>query len=114
MKEKINFRISTGLKSIIGRDLITDKFIAIFEIVKNAYDAMANNVSIKFEISDNKNEIIIQDDGEGMSEYDMKYKWLFVAYSEKKINNQRSNSYVNKIKRVSTGAKGIGRFSCDR
>lgn len=114
MKEKINFRISTGLKSIIGRDLITDKFIAIFEIVKNSYDAMANNVNIRFEISDNKNEIIIQDDGEGMSEYDMKYKWLFVAYSEKKINNQRSNSYVNKIKRVSTGAKGIGRFSCDR
>lgn len=35
----LSFRISTGLKNIIGRDLISDKFIAVFELVKNSYDA---------------------------------------------------------------------------
>lgn len=30
----LSFRISTGLKNIIGRDLISDKFIAVFELVK--------------------------------------------------------------------------------
>jgi hypothetical protein len=35
------FRISSALKRIIGRDLITDEFVAIFELVKNAFDARA-------------------------------------------------------------------------
>ncbi len=38
MAKRVRFRISSGLKSIIGSDLITDAFIAIFELVKSAYD----------------------------------------------------------------------------
>mgnify|MGYP000785345593 CR=1 FL=1 len=37
----LSFRVSAGLKNIIGRDLISDKYIAIFELVKNSYDAGA-------------------------------------------------------------------------
>ena len=37
--KELSFKISTGLKNIIGRDLISDKYIAIFELVKNSYDA---------------------------------------------------------------------------
>ena len=44
-----NFKISTGLKNLIGRELITNEFIAIFELVKNSYDAGAKKVIIKFE-----------------------------------------------------------------
>ena len=43
----LSFRISTGLKNIIGRDLISDKFIAVFELLKNYYDYGANYVVIK-------------------------------------------------------------------
>ena len=46
--EKLSFRVSSGLKNIIGRDLISDKYIAIFELVKNSYDAQSHNVSISF------------------------------------------------------------------
>lgn len=28
------FKVSSGLKNLIGRDLISDKYIAIFELVK--------------------------------------------------------------------------------
>ena len=45
----LSFRISTGLKNIIGRDLISDKFIAVFELVKNSYDAGAHSVVITFQ-----------------------------------------------------------------
>ena len=35
------FRISSHLKDIIGRDLVTNQFVAIFELVKNSFDAGA-------------------------------------------------------------------------
>jgi len=52
---------------------------------------------------------------------DLEKKWLFVAYSAKKdgtedIEDEKNNDYRNRIKqkRVFAGAKGVGRFSCDR
>lgn len=118
MKEQSNllsFRVSSGLKNIIGRDLISDKFIAVFELVKNSYDAGASNVTISFECNNTDTEkIIISDDGCGMTYDDIINKWLFVAYSEKKVQNRDHHSYRDAIKREVAGAKGVGRFSCDR
>ena len=48
----LSFRVSAGLKNIIGRDLISDKYIAIFELVKNSYDAGAYKVDISFVTTD--------------------------------------------------------------
>lgn len=112
MSEKLHFKVSAGLKNIIGKELINDKFIAIFELVKNSYDAGAKNVTIKFEnIYSNDSTIYIIDDGKGMSKQEIIDKWLFVAYSEKKNSTYRDNI---KFRRNYAGAKGVGRFSCDR
>lgn len=110
------FRISSGLKNIIGRDLITDDYVAVFELVKNAYDARANHVVIEF----SEDKIVIEDNGKGMSTDDLENKWLFVAYSAKKEGTEdtyeKGEDYRDKIqlKRYYAGAKGIGRFSCDK
>jgi len=109
----VSFKISSGLKDIIGRDLITDDFIAVFELVKNSFDANAREVEIVFQgLTSAEPCIIIKDNGDGMNEDDLRNKWLFVAYSAKK----QKQDYRDKIKptRVYAGAKGIGRFSCDR
>lgn len=112
MSEKLHFKVSAGLKNIIGKELINDKYIAIFELVKNSYDAGAKNVTIKFEnIYSNDSTIYIIDDGKGMSKQEIIDKWLFVAYSEKKNSTYRDNI---KFRRNYAGAKGVGRFSCDR
>ncbi len=106
--EKLQFRVSSATKSILGKDLIVDKNIAIFELVKNAYDACAKRVDIH--ISDEK--IVITDDGDGMDIHDIKDKWLYVGYSEKvdkKISIKKSCK-----RRTFAGAKGIGRLACDR
>lgn len=111
----LSFRVSAGLKNIIGRDLISDKYIAVFELVKNSYDAGASKVNISFVTSENgSEEIIISDNGCGMTYDDIIQKWLFVAYSEKKPQNRSKSSFRDKIKREVAGAKGVGRFSCDR
>ena len=115
-KGKLKFDVKTGMKNIIGRDLITDDFIAIYELVKNSYDAYADYVKISF----SKDEIIIADNGKGMSKDDLEKKWFAVAYSAKKDktedNELKRGSHLNnlKSKRFYAGAKGVGRFSCDR
>lgn len=114
MKNNLKFRISSGLKNIIGRELITDDFIAIFELVKNAFDAYATEVDIIFESSESTiNKIIIIDNGKGMDYSDIINKWLFVAYSAKQDGTE-DDDYRNKIRKYYAGAKGIGRFSCDK
>ena len=105
LNEKMNFKISTGLKNIIGKELITSEVVAVFELVKNSFDANSKNVTIDIDLE--KESISIIDDGIGMSKEDIRNKWLFVAYSEKKdVPEKNGRKYV--------GAKGIGRFACDR
>jgi anti-sigma regulatory factor (Ser/Thr protein kinase) len=117
-KTPLQFKISSALKNIIGSDLISDDFIAVFELVKNSYDAHATKVEITFEnVYTSNAKIIIKDNGKGMNYDDLINKWLFVAYSAKKDGTEEdSYDYRDKIKikRAYAGAKGIGRFSCDR
>ncbi len=117
MANSETFRISATLKDLIGKELITDEFVAVFELVKNSFDANASKVDLIFENNHNskKSKIIIIDNGKGMNYTDLKKKWLFVAYSAKKLGKE-NNNYRDKIKvkRIFAGAKGIGRFSCDR
>ena len=115
MPDDLNFKISSGLKNIIGKDLITDEFVAVFELVKNSYDAGAKNVKIIFTDLHSQNScIVIQDDGKGMDYNDLTKKWLFVAHSAKKTGEEDNYRDKIKTKRYYAGAKGIGRFSCDR
>jgi len=115
----LHFKTNVQLKSIIGKDLINDDNIAILELVKNSFDADAKIVQVKYfnlkqnddekveDYSSSTSRLIIQDDGIGMDIDDIRDKWLNIAYSEKKSNKTQH-------KRRMAGAKGVGRFSCDR
>lgn len=115
---KVRFRTNVLLKSIIGKDLITDDNVAVLELVKNSFDAGSSRADIIFRDliygqsleeyrNKNKAKIILRDTGEGMSEYDLVNKWLNIAYSEKKSKKEDFNRQL-------AGNKGVGRFSCDR
>lgn len=111
MTKSETFRISSHLKDIIGRDLVTNEFIAIFELVKNSIDAGATRVDIEFD--PDESSIALIDNGRGMTPADIRDKWLFVAYSEKALSSP--DNYRDKIKPAGqfAGSKGIGRFACD-
>lgn len=115
--EQLQFKISSFLKDLIGRELITDEFVAVFELVKNSFDAHAKKVKVIFEkqYDPQNSRIIIWDDGHGMDKNDLINKWLFVAHSDKRDGTE-DKDYRDKIKhhRTFAGAKGVGRFSCDR
>lgn len=104
------FRVSSHLKDVIGRDLVTNEFVALFELVKNSFDAGSTRVDVEFDLAEST--ITVVDDGHGMSPDDIRNKWLFVAYSEKATG---PDSYRDKIRPAGqfAGSKGIGRFACD-
>ena len=109
--DQLHFKISSALKRVIGRDLITDEFVAIFELVKNGFDARAGRVDIVLD----DERLYIVDNGKGMSLQDISDKWLFVAYSAKRDGTEDVD-YRDRIgtNRTYAGSKGVGRFSCDR
>lgn len=117
--DNLHFKTNVQIKSIIGKDLINDDNIAILELVKNSFDADAKRVNISFcnlknnddkktdSFSEKTSRLFICDDGLGMDLTDINEKWLNIAYSEKKTRTRQYN-------RMMAGAKGVGRFSCDR
>ena len=98
----MKFKISSALKDHIGKELITDNNVAIFELVKNSYDAEAKNVKIIFkDMRSPQRKIYIIDDGKGMSEQDLEEKWFFLGYSEKRDLEELNKK--NKSKRFLAG-----------
>ena len=84
MKDTRHFKMSARTLKSLGRDSVKDQFTAILEVVKNSYDADADNVYIEI---DNKSQTItITDDGDGMSIEDFDTKWLVIGTSEKILN----------------------------
>jgi len=107
----LRFEVSTGLKRVLGRELITDDEVAIFEMVKNSFDAQADQVHLHFA----DESVIVADDGIGMSRSDLTDKWLFVAYSSKRQEGaHRDFRDIASARKHYAGSKGIGRFSTDR
>lgn len=110
----LKWRFDVSTFRLIGRDLITDRVTALFELVKNCYDANASEVTIIFNnVGINKkgeSSIYIKDDGIGMSFTDIKDKWMVIGTS-----NKRSNPYSPEpFSRKCVGEKGIGRFAVDK
>lgn len=109
--DSLHFDVSTGLKRVLGRELITDDEVAIFELVKNSFDAGADSVQLYF----GEGMIVIADNGTGMSYEDLTNKWLFVAYSSKRTDRSADDfRNIAAERRHYAGSKGIGRFSSDR
>lgn len=109
----LKFRFDVSAYRLIGRELITDRITALFELVKNCYDANAENVLVQFEHVNPRNgnsRILIQDDGMGMSYEDLRDKWMVIGTSSKRKNQHSPAPYYRKV----VGKKGIGRFAVDK
>ena len=104
------FSVAARVAMQLGRESISNSMIAITELVKNAYDADATHVSIRFHGLDTANALlIISDDGCGMSEEVLRNQWMVVGTAGKKL---APRSPVKN--RTLTGEKGLGRLGLDR
>lgn len=105
--ESRSFKVDARALLSLGRESIKDHTTALVELIKNSYDADADNVEVEV-VHDAQPYIRIADDGSGMDSRDIDTKWLRIGFSEKR---QRRISAKG---RRETGEKGIGRLSADR
>jgi len=114
--QTLQIRPYARLLTMLGEQLIRNERIALIELIKNSYDADANWVKISFNnFGDNyeikaDSQIIIEDDGHGMTREIIEKHWLNPATPEKKNRKDRGEGKTSKG-RVLQGEKGIGRFA---
>ena len=111
--EKMNLTASARLIMQLGEQLIEDELVALLELIKNAYDADANNVDVVIDTDTvtpyGKGRIEIKDDGNGMIPSIVRNSLLRLSTSFKE--EEKSSIYYHR--RV-LGKKGIGRLSFQR
>lgn len=110
-----SFRPNARLLLLLGDELIPDGAYAVFELVKNAYDADASEVHVVLHV-DEENEnrrIVITDDGHGMDLETIRRVWLELGTDYRK--RQVAAGYTTpRFGRVPLGAKGVGRFAAHK
>lgn len=103
---KKSFSISPRVLSHLGEDLIKNESIALFELIKNSYDACANNCLIEFSFEGGSlKKLSFEDDGFGMTKEIIENVWLVVG-----TDNKKGVLEANLCGRIPLGEKGIGRL----
>jgi len=105
----LQFSISPRILKHLGNDLIKDESIALFELVKNSYDACATKCEMFFQTNQHANivdELTIKDNGLGMSLSVIENVWLTIG-----TDNKAKNIKETDCGRLPIGEKGIGRLS---
>ncbi len=108
------FRPRARLLSILGEQLISDQTVGLIELVKNAYDADATRVEIdllNLTVAETT-QIIIRDNGSGMTREDIEQKWLSPAVNHKE--RQKKARQRTPLGRLPIGEKGVGRFAAQK
>ncbi len=103
------FSVSARVAMQLGRESIASSNTAIVELVKNAYDADARRVKLKFTgLGTEEATLVVSDNGHGMTEDELREHWLCIGTTNKQ------DSRLSKAGRVQTGEKGLGRLGLDR
>lgn len=107
------FQVKPRLLTLLGDQLIRDANLAVFELVKNAYDANATKCTVVLENPSDTSEarIIIQDDGTGMDETILRNVWMMIATDNKSQQRTHNVRTAKPFNRFPLGEKGLGRLS---
>jgi len=113
--KRTSFRPKARLLLLLGDQLIRDPGIAVFELVKNAYDADSPKATIVMEHLDNPEEgrIVVEDSGTGMNLKTIVNVWLKPGTDyrkQQKALGKRTPIYH----RLPLGEKGVGRFAAHK
>ena len=113
----LKLRPYARLLTMLGDQLIKNERIALVELIKNAYDADAERVEVRFEdfnpdlTATVDSRIVVRDDGAGMTPDVVQNEWMNPAAPTKYLAKRAGRRKTRGKGRVVQGEKGIGRFA---
>ena len=109
MPEKYELQIDLNVLNHLGLNLYSNVPAVLAELIANAWDADATRVDV-FVVQDEdaNKQIVLQDDGCGMNDGDLREKFLKVGYQRR---GERSGDRTQGKNRPVMGRKGIGKLS---
>ncbi|AZR96548.1 hypothetical protein A7J10_01305 [Streptococcus suis] len=103
-KDKIQFNFSYYALNLLGKQMYTNRWSAISELIANGLDAGATKVNLYIESIDKKNSTLeIIDNGSGMDYDDLSTKYALIG------RNKRLSS--EDLSEKTKGRKGIGKLA---
>jgi signal transduction histidine kinase len=112
----LKFKPYARLLTMLGDQLIRNEQVALAELIKNAYDADASWVAVRFEGFDENfragpnAKIVVEDDGHGMTAEVIENHWANPA-TPIKLMGKKGGQRRTAGGRIIQGEKGIGRFA---
>jgi len=108
----LTFRVKPRLLTLLGEQLIRDANLAVFELVKNAYDADATMCLVTLKNPDNEvaGRIVVEDDGVGMDEDTLRNVWMVIG-TDFRLKQRATATRSSRFNRFPLGEKGLGRLS---
>ena len=108
------FRPRARLLELLGEQLIDNVRLAVFEMVKNSYDADANQVNVCLVQPDTLDGTIsVHDDGCGMTLDTIQKVWLEPG-ADDRYEQKMAGIRSEKLNRLPLGEKGVGRFAAHK
>ena len=107
-EEKLQLKFDPRTIEHLGIKMYSQLPYALAELVANAYDADATEVTVMlYDNVSNDKRIIIRDNGDGMSYEEVKENFLVIGRKRRDTDSSRTNSSGRKI----TGKKGLGKLA---
>jgi signal transduction histidine kinase len=100
---------------LLGDQLIRDQGIAVFELVKNAFDADSPDVTVTMSNIDvpSTGRIVVEDSGTGMDFDTVTGVWLEPG-TDYRVEQKAAAEPTPKYGRTPIGEKGVGRFAAHK
>jgi signal transduction histidine kinase len=111
-QERIPFKMHPRVFAALGADLVTNDIVAVIELVKNSYDALATRVDVVYGVDSQGLPFLeVNDNGLGMSRSVLETAWSVVATPYRTSHSVETSG---KLTRRTSGEKGLGRLSAAR
>ncbi len=111
-----SFKPKAHILRLLGNELIKNPTMAIYELIKNSYDADSTYVNVTFESIDDISQALIsvEDNGTGLTTEIIETIWLEPGTDHRKPIDKNGNRIIKRspiFRRVPMGEKGVGRFA---
>ena len=114
LNRKYRMTVAGQLFKHLGLQMYAGAVPAISELISNSYDAMARNVWVTLplgRIIEPHDEIVVKDDGHGMSYEECNSEYLSVGRNRRSISADWTQPYKSLKPRKVQGRKGIGKLA---